>query len=133
MTDLTPEQILAADDKVFEPVEVPEWGGTVYIRGMTSAERDRYDRSLVNVDRKGNTTMGRLDNLRALLVVRCLVTKDGQRMFRDPQAKELGEKSALVMNRLWDVASRLSGMNQDREEEEEEVFDGAQDDDTSSG
>ena len=41
---LTADQILAADDMGLKEVNVPEWGGSVYIRVMTVGERDEYER-----------------------------------------------------------------------------------------
>lgn len=130
---LTAEQVLAASDIETEAVDVPEWGGKVNIRGLTAAQRDRYDREIVNIDKQGNTSIGRLENLRALLVVRCLVDDEGDRLFKDSQARELGEKSSVVIGRLWDVAARLSGMAQASEEAAVEGFDGPQDDGNSTG
>lgn len=129
---LTAEAILAASDIQTEAVDVAEWGGKVYVRGLTAAERDRYDREIVSIDKKGNTSIGRLDNLRALLVVRCLVDENGDRLFQDSQARELGGKSSVVIGRLWEVAARLSGMSSATEEAEAEAFAEAQDDDTST-
>ena len=38
---LNREQILAANDVKTRIVDVPEWGGSVIVRGLTSLERDR--------------------------------------------------------------------------------------------
>ena len=128
---LNAEQILAAQDIPSETIDVPEWGGKVVVRGLSAAEKDAYDRAIVQVDSKGNTTIGRLDNIRALLVVRCLVDEDGERLFKDSQARELGEKSSAVVGRLWRIATRLSGMSAEEAEAEAEAFVGAQDDGSS--
>lgn len=124
---LTAEQIIAASDIETEAVDVPEWGGKVFIHGLSAVEVDAYNRSLVVMDGKGNTTVGRLDNVRASLVVRCLVDEDGVRLFEDRQAKELGKKSSAVIQRLWEVARRLSRMDDAQEEAEVQAFDGPQD------
>jgi hypothetical protein len=129
---LTAEQVLAASDIDTEAIDVPEWGGKVYIRGLTAAQRDRYDREIVQIDKNGNTSIGRLENLRALLVVRCLVAEDGTRLFEDRQARELGEKSSVVIGRLWEVAAKLSGMSVTEEEAVAESFGGPQDGGNSS-
>jgi hypothetical protein len=124
---LTAEQILAASDIETEAVDVPEWGGKVYIRGLSAVEVDRYNRSLVNMDQRGNTTVGRLDNVRASLVVRCLVDENGERLFEDHQAKQLGAKSSAVIQQLWEVARRVSRMDDAQEEAEVEAFGDPQD------
>jgi hypothetical protein len=124
---LTAEQILAASDIETEAVDVPEWGGKVFIHGLSAVEVDSYNRSLVVMDGKGNTKVGRLENVRASLVVRCLVDEDGERLFQDHQAKQLGAKSSAVIQRLWEIARRLSRMDDEQEEAEVEAFDAAQD------
>lgn len=129
---LTAEEVLAASDIETEAVDVPEWGGKVYVRGLTAAQRDRYDREIVQIDKNGNTSIGRLENLRALLVVRCLVSEDGERLFKDSQARDLGEKSSVVIGRLWEVAARLSGMSVTEEAAAAEGFAGPQADGNSS-
>jgi hypothetical protein len=128
---LTAEQIIAASDIETEAVDVPEWGGKVFIHGLSAIEVDRYNRSLVVMDGKGNTTVGRLDNVRASLVVRCLVDENGERLFDDQHARELGKKSSAVIQRLWEVARRLSRMDDTQEEAEAEVFADPQDDGSS--
>ena len=40
---LTRDQILAVSDIQTEEVHVPEWGGTVLVRGLTGAERDEFE------------------------------------------------------------------------------------------
>jgi hypothetical protein len=59
-------------------------------------------------------------NARAKLLVRVLVTESGTRIFGDRDAPDLGKKSSLVINRLYEAAARLSGMS----EEEEAVAEG---------
>jgi hypothetical protein len=129
---LTADAIRAVDDLVYEDVEVPEWGGSVIVRGLTAKERDNYDREIIRVDNHGNTSLGRLENLRALLVVRCLVNEDHTRMYRDADAKWLGEKSSKVIGELYDVAARLSGMRAEEVEEVAADLDGDQPDSNSS-
>lgn len=100
---LTKDQILGAVDFNFVEIEVPEWGGTVRIRGLSAAERDQFEARLgVSND---------LTNMRARLVVSCLVDDDGNRIFKDSEARELGNKNAAVMTRLFDEVRNLSGMS----------------------
>ena len=44
---LNREAILAAEDLPRELVEVPEWGGAVYVRALTGAERDQFEASKI--------------------------------------------------------------------------------------
>jgi hypothetical protein len=114
-TILGREAILAAPDIKTEQVAVPEWGGTVLVRGMTGAERDEYEATLVVG--KGKNRDVNMRNARAKLVVRCLVDADGKRLFGDADVAALGKKSATALERVFDVARRLSGMSDEDLEE----------------
>ena len=79
----------------------------------------------------GQTRMKRKQsNVRASLVVRCLVDENGERMFADKDTDKIGEVAGDVIDKLWDVARKLSGMAVT--EEEVEGFDSAQDAGSSS-
>ena len=106
---LTREDILNADDLKVENVEVPEWGLTAWIRTLTGAERDRFEASML-VDAKAGKL--NLRNLRARLVVESLVDKDGNKIFKVSDAEALGAKSAAALQRLFNVAQRLSGFSE---------------------
>lgn len=108
MALLSKEKILSANDRPTEDVEVPEWGGTVRVRGLSGAERDAFESSLLGPD--GKPSPSRLANFRARLLARTLVDETGNRLFSDSEIKALGEKSGEVLSRLFDVAQRLSGM-----------------------
>lgn len=111
MNRLTKAAILAAQDAQYEDVEVPEWGGTVRIKALTAAERDDYE-ALVFLDSKGEPVKRRED-IRAKLILFAAINEDGSRMFEEKDIRELSKKSAKPMNRLWSVASRLSGLGAD--------------------
>lgn len=101
---LTKQQILEASDLKKEKVEVPEWGGYVFVRTLTGAEFDQYERSIIE-GRKVN-----LSNVRAKLASRTIVDDDGKRLFTEAEAKALGGKSAKALDRVYDVAARLNGV-----------------------
>lgn len=117
---LSKDQILAADDLRVEEVDVPEWGGTVRVRSLTGTERDAYEASIVQI--QGNSRRLRMENARAKLVALCLVDEDGGRLFSDQEIGTLGSKSGKVLDRLFDVASKLSGLSNDDVEELTETF-----------
>lgn len=102
---LTKDAILAAQDLPAEDVDVPEWGGAVRVRGMTAAERDGFETTCF--DGKGKLIV---PNFRAQLVARCVVDEAGARIFGDAEIDVLGGKSGAAVDRLFDVALRLSGM-----------------------
>lgn len=114
---LTKDAILSADDAQIEDVHVPQWGGTVRLRGMTGAERDAFEGALLN--KKGDADPNKLINFRARLVVRCVVDGQGKRLFEDNDAPALGKKSAAAIDVLFEAARRLSGMSDDDMQEME--------------
>lgn len=118
---LTRDQILGADDLRAVEVEVPEWGGTVRVRALTGAERDAYEVALAGV-RPDGSRRANLVNVRARLVAMTCVDEAGVRLFTDADAEALGAKSAPAMERVFDVASRLSGLTEADVEELAEGF-----------
>jgi hypothetical protein len=128
---LSKDQILAAEDIPTKDVEVPEWGGSVRMRGLTGSERDAYELSLWQV--RGEKRILRMENARARLVAMCIVDENGERMFSDAEAKDLGRKSGKVLDRLFDEARKLSGLTAEDVEELAEGFDSAQSGEPGSG
>ena len=113
---LSRDDILKAEDNVPEEVEVPEWGGSVLVRGMTGKERDAFEVSLLQPGRQGRREVNTA-NVRAKMVTRCVVDDDGNRLFTDADAAELGERNAAAMLRVFAVAARLSGWGAEVQEE----------------
>lgn len=112
---LTREKILAAQDVRFEEVPVPEWGGVVRVKGLTGKERDALEFSMIQG--KGKKASVNLANLRAKLVSQACVDEAGNRIFSDDDVAALGNKSAAALQRIFDVAQRLSGLSDDDVEE----------------
>jgi hypothetical protein len=115
VTLLTRDQILAAEDLSRELVEVPEWGGSVWVRALTGGERDDFEASCLMT--KGKSSELNYRNMRAKLVVRTAVTETGERVFGDADVEALTQKSASALDRLFSVASRLSALGKEDVEE----------------
>lgn len=130
MTLLSKDQILGADDRRYEIVPVPEWGGEVRLRSLTGAERDDFEsKSLVGSGKKQRVNPR---HLRARLIAMCAVDADGRPLFDAADVIKLSSKSAAALERLFEVASRLSGLDEDDVKELEEGFDSAQSDGSTS-
>lgn len=107
----TREDILNIADTQFEEVSVPEWGGiTVRLRSLAGVERDELEASMV--EGKGRDVSVNLSNLRAKMVARSAVDENGKRIFTDADIVLLGQKNAAALDRIFAVARRLSGMNE---------------------
>jgi hypothetical protein len=110
---LTREAILACTDVQIKPVRVEAWGGDVYVRSLTGAERDKWESSNVIRDRKSGTYDVKIENLRARLVTLSVCDDKGVRLFTDADVKEIGQKNAAVLAQLYDVAAKLSGITKE--------------------
>lgn len=112
---LTLEQIKAADDRPFKVVAVPEWGGEVRVGTMTAKERDDYEYTIIAAGKSNPDE--RIENIRAILVCRCVHNDDGTRMFADSDAGWLGNKGAAAVARVFDVAAKLNRITKADQEE----------------
>lgn len=123
------DEILGCDDRVIERVDTPEWGGSVYVRSISSADKDRLEMETVNAQQivrdaragKGEnqvSTEADVDftNYSARMVSLSIVDSDdpatAKRVFDITDAVALGEKSSVAMKRVYAVAVRLSGMRE---------------------
>lgn len=131
MSYLSRDAILNIEDLDYEDVEVPEWGGTVRVRGLTGSERDSYEASVMQ--RRGKRYELVMADARAKLVALVVVNEEGARLFSDRDVKALGRKSAAALNRVFSVGQRLSGLtNEDIEELTENLEPGQNGDSSSS-
>lgn len=105
---LSKEQITSAADITPEKVDVPEWGGHVFVRGLTGPERDRFQSAIA--DESGGVAH---DRFRVELLVRAICDEAGKAIFDEMDAHLLAGKSAKAIYRLYDVAATLSGIGAD--------------------
>ena len=124
-TVLTRDAIRAVDARKIESVEVPEWGGSLFVRGLSGSDRDAFEMAMIE-QKKGKRQEINLRNLRAKLVVRAVVDSDdpatAKPLFSPEDVDWLGKKSAAALQRVYAVAQRLSGLsNEDVEELTEEL------------
>lgn len=128
MTVLKRDEILQASDIKTELVAVPEWGGDVYVKGMTGAERDKFESSMIKV--RGKDKEMNLANIRAKLAALTICDENGKRLFKEEDVQALSQKSAGALQRIFEVAQRLSGISNDdvdelTEEMKADPFDGS--------
>jgi hypothetical protein len=114
-------EILAADTTLpTETVPVPEWGGSVIVQGLSGTARDAFESTLVK--QRGRKSESNLENFRAKLLVRSLVDEKGNLLFVEKDIPALGRKSAIALERVYEVAQRLSRLTpEDVEELTEEL------------
>jgi hypothetical protein len=126
---LSREAILDADDRRYDDVECPEWGGTVRIRSISGRQRDEYEQSLI--EQKGRDRQMNLRNARAKLIVLCAVGEDNRPLFTADDLRQLSAKSAKPLDRLFTACQKLVGLSDDDVKSLTENF-GATPDDAST-
>lgn len=113
---LTRDQILQLTGKRnIQEINIPEWGGTVYVRELTGKERDKLEASVLSTN--GNNSKTNAENLRARLVVLAVVDESGNRLFSDEDAKTVGNLGVKGLQRAFIMAQRLSGLSDEEIEE----------------
>jgi hypothetical protein len=96
---LTRESILASNDRPLQPVEVPEWGGTVYVPKLSLTEAASF--SKLTDDQKGG----------GVLAARIIVDAAGKRIFTDEDAPKLADKSAVAIGRVIEAFTQANSVN----------------------
>lgn len=103
---LTREQILSKEDLPEVDVEVPEWGGTVKVRGFSVARKaSLLDGANVPVDRDGKTKLD-FEKLQVLSFIEGVVDPK----FTIADYELLKNKSARALQRVNDKISEISGI-----------------------
>jgi len=108
MTVLSRSAILKKVSLKQEVLSVPEWGGDVIVRELTGAERDAWEASILNAD--GQRDDDSMTNARAKLCIRCIVDAEGSLLFSEDDLNPVGNLSGTALNRVFEVACRLSGL-----------------------
>lgn len=97
--------VLATVDLQIEPVDVPEWGGRLFVRVMSARERDRYELTLARQRDAGAW------NIRALMVACGACDQHGRALFAVSDVEALGDKSVDAMERVAAAVDRLNGLS----------------------
>lgn len=108
MKALSRSDILGATQTPREIVHIPALGGAVTVRGMTGVERDAFEASCF--EGRGKKRDFSMRNIRAKLVAYCCIDEQGHRLFSDSDVVALGEVRADIIDDLFSVAQKLSGM-----------------------
>lgn len=114
MAILTKEQILKAEDVKRIKIEVPEWGGEIYISMMTGTARDEFETGVLEHQKNG-----KVGNARARLAAATITDENGTPLFSHEDIEELGKKSAKVLDRIVNEAQKLNKLTASDLEEAE--------------
>lgn len=106
---LSKEQILNAKDYDIEKVDVPEWGGEVFLKPLSGTVRNQLVYQVqANKD---------LEKVQLQVLVNSICDEDGNLLFTEKDILALGKKSSTVIARLEAIASKISGLTPDAEDE----------------
>lgn len=100
---LTREQILAADDRPKKAVAVAEWGGEVWVKTLSAAQREEWEASIS--DANGAMTKRQI---RAGLVAASACDENGVAIFTKDDVAALADKAASIIMRIYDAAVSLN-------------------------
>jgi len=94
-----------------EDVALPEYGEgcVIPVWGMTARERTLFEKNFVSTS--GKPLEARTKEFRERLVLACCKTDDGVAIFTPEDITQLGNQRADILERIVNVAQRLSGMS----------------------
>ena len=128
MKTLTKKDIQSVEDRKTQMVDVPEWGGIVFVKTLSGSERDKIE-SRIWQEAKDK---GVASDVRAMFVVAAAVDGAGKKLFDDSDIKWLSEKSAIALDRVADAVRKLAGMMVDSIDDAEKNLETVQSEDSTS-
>lgn len=107
------------DDQVIEEVYVPVWKGYVSVKSLTGAERDRFEKDIMEFKGKGRNTKAEMkDNIRAKLVALTVIDPNSKEpIFTRADVETLGNKNASALDTIFIKAQELSKLTDEDVEE----------------
>ena len=103
---LSRDQILHAEDLIVEEIDVPEWGGKVFLRVMTGTNRGLYDGKYAKINEMPHLH----HDVRIQLLIYTLCDEHGNQLFTNQDIPILGAKNGSVIDRLFDIAMEMNGI-----------------------
>jgi len=98
---LTKAEILSATDRSPVRVDVPEWGGHVYVRGLSGTQRGELE--------EWQTANAGSVGMDGQLVAMSLCDETGEPLgFSDAEVDSLNDRSSVALQRVIAVVRRLS-------------------------
>ena len=89
---LTAADIIAANDRKRELVEVPEWGGAVYVQEICAADAEAIAENASIVE----------------FCAMCICDEKGKRLFSGKQVEELGKKSPKALEKVTKAITSIN-------------------------
>jgi hypothetical protein len=96
-------------------VQVAEWEGSVWVRGLTVGERDQIDSEFNAAKTKGKLP----ENLRAKMLVKGICDQDGQQLFSEADLPEINKLPSSSLEKIFDAILNLNKIGAGAVEEAE--------------
>jgi len=115
MSTITTEEIKASEDIKTRDVMVSEWkaGASITMSTLTAEAWDHYEQKTIEMqDDKDSGKKPNIKTARVRLIMASAVKPDGGLLFNQSDLPWLMDKSALVINRLYEVAAELNGIRE---------------------
>ena len=106
---ITKEQVLATKPALKE-VEVPEWGGSVWIRPVTLGEQGKLANAGTKFEKADPSA--RLKGTTVALIIWVVSDENGTPLFSDTDIPALMNQPAAIFLRLQDAILELSGLTE---------------------
>lgn len=124
---LSREQIINASDIKTREVDVPEWGGSVFIRQLSRSEQDEYLKRQYGETRLKQDSKAKQQEISAVniyghdafLCAMAICDEEGKPLFKREDIEALKKKNGAVIGRLATEIVRFSMMAGDVTAEEE--------------
>lgn len=113
---LTKASIFETKDYNLTKIDIPEWGGHAYVRGLTGEERDAYEKSFLDYGKDDSEVS--LADLKIRLIIYGVTDAEGKNLFELEDAKSLNKKNGEVLNKLFNAVRDVSGLGVAEEKEE---------------
>jgi hypothetical protein len=105
---LTRDEILKTNDIQVNEIEVPEWGGSVFIKQLTRAQQDSYLKMQMGKTRMKQDTRAKNQEIigaelyghDAYLCSRGICDENGKAIFKDSDIQSLKKKNGAVIGRI---------------------------------
>ena len=94
---LTAAEIIGAKDRRRELVEVPEWGGSVWVQEISAADAEAMSDGAPSV---------------VEFCAACIVDEHGERLFSSDDVSALADKSTASLQIIMEAFSRLNGRDE---------------------
>lgn len=120
--ELNRQAILTANDSGCKPVDVPEWGGRVFLRKWTGRQRQEF--RAWTEQRKGDTLADA--EISSHIVVMSVCDQEGKLLFSNGDEELLLAKSGSVLNRIATEALQHNGLAAEAVEEARQDFFGTE-------